>query len=103
MLAHNVFFTLIDNSEESRQRLLAAIRKYLTGYPGEVFFAAGALCTELRREVNDLDFDIALHIVFRTKADQDAYQVAPRHEQFIQENQSSWKRVRVFDSVVEGA
>ena len=103
MLAHNVFFTLNDNSEGARQRLVAACKKYLTGHPGTVFFAAGTLCDELRRPVNDLDYDVALHLVFRTKADQDAYQEAPRHDEFIRENKDIWKKVRVFDSVVEGA
>lgn len=103
MLSHDVYFSLADNSPAACQRLVAACKKYLTGHPGEVFFAAGPLCAELRRPVNDLDFDVALHIVFRTKADQDAYQSAPRHDEFIRENKDNWKKVRVFDSVVEGA
>jgi hypothetical protein len=102
MLAHNVFFTLHDGSDASRQRLVAACKKYLTGHPGQDFFAAGVLCAELRRPVNDLDYDVALHIVFKTKADQDAYQIAPRHLEFVAENKDVWKRVRVFDSLVEG-
>ena len=103
MLAHNVYFTLHDGSDEARQKLVAACKKYLTGHPGQVFFAAGVLCSELRRPVNDLAFDVALHLVFRTKADQDAYQDAPRHNEFVAENKDKWKNVRVFDSVVEGS
>ena len=102
MLAHNVFFTLHDNSATARQNLVAACKKYLTGHPGTAFFAAGVLCQELRRPVNDVGYDVALHLVFKTKADQDAYQLAPRHDQFIAENKENWKTVRVFDSVVEG-
>ena len=53
-----------------------------TEFTGEAFpREGGVLCAELRRDVNDLDFDVALHIVFDTKAAQDAYQEAPRHEQ----------------------
>ena len=55
---------------------------------------------ELDREVNDLDFDVGLHIVFRTKADHDVYQTAARHDQFIAANKANWKKVRVFDSLV---
>jgi hypothetical protein len=103
MLAHDVYFTLHEPSPAARAKLVAACKKYLTGHPGEVFFAAGALCEDLRRPVNDVAFDVALHVVFKTMADHDAYQVAPRHATFIDENKATWKTVRVFDSVVETA
>ncbi|HZT82820.1 MAG TPA: Dabb family protein [Gemmataceae bacterium] len=103
LLAHNVYFTLIDNSPAARAKLLEACRKHLTGHPGTVFFACGTVEDSLRRPVNDLDFDVGLHILFENKAAHDAYQVAPRHEQFIEENRANWKKVRVFDSSVERA
>jgi hypothetical protein len=101
MLVHNVFFSLNDNSSAARERLLAACRKYLTGHPGTSFFACGGLAQELRREVNDRDFDVALHVVFQDQAFHDKYQADPRHLQFIAENKENWKKVRVFDSVAE--
>ena len=55
----------------------------------------------LRAPVNDRDFDVALHIVFKDRAAHDQYQDAPRHKQFIDENKDNWKKVRVFDSEVE--
>src|SRR5208283_3528789 len=97
-LAHNVFFTLKDRSPAARQKLVAACKKYLTGHPGTVFFAAGILAEALDRPVNDRDFDVGLHIVFVDQAHQDAYQEAPRHHQFIAENKDTWAKVRVFDS-----
>ena len=101
MLSHDVYFTLNDNSPAARQQLVAACKKYLSKHPGEVFFAAGPRVDDLKREVNDQAFDVALHIVFGDKAAHDKYQDAPRHLQFIAENKGSWKNVRVFDSVVE--
>ena len=56
---------------------------------------------ELDRPVNDVDFDVALHIVFPDLAHHDLYQVAPRHMKFVEENQGDWAKVRVFDSVVD--
>ena len=103
LLVHNVYFTLHDGSAANRGKMLAACRKYLTGHSGTVFFAVGTLCAELNRPVNDLDYDIALHIAFKTKADHDAYQIAPRHEEFVAENKALWKKVRVFDSLAESA
>ncbi len=100
-LAHNVFFSLHDHSEASRARLIHACRTYLTNHPGILFFACGVLADDLRREVNDLAFDVGLHIVFTDKHTHDAYQEAPAHLRFIAENKEGWKQVRVFDTVVE--
>ena len=103
MLAHNVYFALVDDSPEAVERLLGACRKYLSDHPGVVFFAAGGLNPDLAREVNDRDFDVALHVVFDNRASHDAYQEAPEHLQFIEGQKDNWKKVRVFDSDVEGA
>src|SRR5215470_6101871 len=99
MLAHNVYFSLKDNTSAAKEKLLAACKKYLSNHPGTVFFACGTLAEELARDVNDRDFDVGLHIVFRDQAAHDRYQLAPSHHQFIAENKASWKKVRVFDSV----
>jgi len=101
MLAHNVYFTLHDNSDEAKAKLVAACKKYLTGHPGTVFFAAGTVAADLTRPVNDLGFDVALQVVFTDKAAHDAYQNAPRHQKFIDESKANWKTVRVFDAYVE--
>jgi hypothetical protein len=100
LLSHDVFFTLKDNSPKAKQQLVDACKKYLTEHPGEVFFTAGVLADDLKREVNDRDFDVALHIVFKDRAAHDLYADAPRHKQFIEENKDNWKKVRVFDSYV---
>lgn len=100
MLAHNVFFTLKDKSPEARQKLVDAAQKHLTNHPGTAFFACGTVA-DLDRPVNDVDFDVALHVIFETRADHDTYQTAPRHLKFIEENRENWEKVRVFDSDVE--
>lgn len=100
MIAHNVYFSLKDNSPEARKKLVDACKKYLTKHPGEVFFAAGVLAEELNRSVNDRDFDVGLHIVFKDQASHDKYQDDKRHKEFIEENKDNWKKVRVFDSAV---
>lgn len=101
MLAHDVYFSLNDNSPEARQKLVNACKKYLSGHPGTVWFAAGPLAEEFQREVNDRGFDVALHLVFKSKAAHDEYATAERHLQFIQENKANWKQVRVFDSYLD--
>jgi hypothetical protein len=101
MLVHNVFFSLQDNSPAARQKLLEACRKFLTPHAGIVFFACGTRAEEMQREVNDLAFDVGLHIVFQDQAAHDLYQEAGLHLQFIAENKANWKSVRVFDSICE--
>jgi hypothetical protein len=101
VLAHDVYFELKDDSPATRAALVAACRKYLTGHDGTVSFAAGTVAEELDRPVNDRAWDVALHIYFKDKASHDLYQEAPRHKQFIAEQQGNWKTVRVFDSWVE--
>ena len=101
MLAHNVYFTLKDPTDEARAKLVSACKTYLTGHPGVVFFACGTLAPDLARPVNVRDFDVALHIVFDSVASHDRYQDAPRHHQFVNENSDGWVTARVFDSVVE--
>lgn len=97
-LAHMVFFKLAENTPEHREQLVAACQKYLTDHQGTLYFSVGTRNGELTSEVNDTGFDVALHLVFASKADQDRYQKHPRHLEFIAKNQALWSGVRVFDS-----
>jgi hypothetical protein len=99
-LAHNVFFKLKDASPAKVQELVDACKKYLNVQPGIVFFAAGAICAELDRDVNDRDWHVGLHLVFIDKLAHDAYQEDATHNRFIDENKGNWAGVRVFDSLV---
>ena len=96
LLAHNVYFSLKDNAPSAKKKLVDACKKYLSKHEGEVYFAAGPIADEYKREVNDRDFDVALTIVFKNAKAHDQYQDAKRHLQFIAENKAAWKKVRVF-------
>ena len=89
-LVHNVFFSLKDSSAESKKKFVAACKKHLTKHPGEVYFAVGPVVADLKRPVNDVDFDVCLTIVFEDRAAHDRYQDAKRHLAFIDENKDSW-------------
>ncbi len=99
-LAHIVFFDLKDDSQEARQRLVDSATKHLSGHEGTVYFSVGIIGEEFERPVNDREFRVALHVVFKNKAAHDVYQTHERHLAFISENKDSWSRVRVFDSYV---
>ena len=100
MLAHNVYFTLSDQSAAAVDSLVAACQKYLKEHPGVVFFAAGKVADELSRPVNDRMYHVGLHVVFTDLAAHDEYQAAPAHIKFIEEQRHNWRQVRVFDSYV---
>lgn len=101
-VAHMVYFKLNESSEAARKKLVAECDKYLSKHDGTVYYSAGALAEDLKRDVNDRDFDVALHLVFNTKAAHDKYQTSPRHLKFIAENKQAWAKVRVFDAYVNG-
>ena len=100
MIFHNVFFSTKD--AQATQELVAGCKKYLAGEPGTIFFAAGTL-SDFDRAVNDRNFDVGLHLVFRDRAAHDKYQASAKHTEFVEKYKDKWSRVRVFDTDVEGA
>jgi hypothetical protein len=102
MIGHMVYFKLKDNKPENRKKLVDACEKYLADHDGVVFFSAGVIGSEFNRDVNDRDWDVALHLVFLDKAAHDKYQDHKEHLKFIEENKANWAKVRVFDSELAG-
>lgn len=99
-VVHNVYFKLKDDSPAKVDELVAACKKYLEKQPGVTFFASGAVAEGLDREVNDRDWDVGLHMMFKDRATHDRYQNDPQHKKFIEENKGNWEKVRVFDTDV---
>ena len=100
MIGHMVYFKLKDGTAENRKKLVDACEKYLADHDGVVFYSAGAIADDFKRDVNDRDWDVALHLVFADKAAHDKYAVHKEHLKFIDENKATWDKVRVFDSYV---
>jgi hypothetical protein len=98
MLVHSVYFTLRESSPAARERLIESCYRNLASIEGIEHFYAGPRDEGLTRDVNDLEFDVALTVVFRDRAAHDRYQPDERHQRFITENKDGWARVRVFDS-----
>jgi hypothetical protein len=51
------------------------------------------------REVIDSSYSYSLLLTFRNKEDQDTYQTHPKHLKFIDDFNSLWENVVVYDSV----
>jgi hypothetical protein len=98
--AHSVFFELKDGSPANCAALVKDCYDYLGGHDGLLSISAGTRAPEYVRDVNDLQFHVALHMVFKDRSTHDAYQTAPRHNQFLVRNKDGWKSVRVFDSTI---
>lgn len=99
LLVHSVYFTLKEDTPERRAAMIQSTRDTLAKIPGIVALAVGPRDEDLARDVNDLDFDIALTIVFRDRAAHDLYQPHKKHQEFIAANLPNVERVRVFDSL----
>lgn len=97
LLGHTVYFTLKDGSKENVAKCVDACKKYLVKHDGVVFFATGVRAPEFDREVNDKEFHVSLHLIFKNKAAHDKYQDHPEHKKFIDECKDMWKTVRVYD------
>jgi hypothetical protein len=100
-LAHNVYFSLNDNSDVAKEKLVAACKTYLSGHSGAESFAVGLLAKDLKQPVNDQEFDVSIQFVFTSKAAFEKYSKSEKHLKFIEENKANWKKVRVFDSYLE--
>jgi hypothetical protein len=99
-LTHCVFFALKDNSPENCQALVDQCHLHLMLPGGVVSMHVGCRVGDLDREVNDVDFDVSLVLVFESRQAHDAYQDHPEHLKFVQGNQENWSSVRVFDALV---
>jgi hypothetical protein len=99
-LAHNVYFELKQDSPAARAKLIEDCYTYLGAQPGIIYFAAGEIAEEHKRDVNVRDWHVGLHIVFKSKQDHDNYQKAEGHLEFINRNMQSLKSVRVFDTYI---
>jgi hypothetical protein len=97
-MGHMVFFKLTDSSPKSRAHFAGLCHKYLAKIPGITYFSVGGLADDLNRDVNDKDFDIALHVVFKDRAAYEVYATHPDHLKLIELGAPLWTKVRVFDS-----
>lgn len=95
--AHMVYFTLKDSAPAAQRRLIEACQEFLSGHPGTQYFSVGTRA-DTQRDVIDRDYHVALLLVFSSRQAHDAYQAAPRHEEFIAQERDNWARVRVFDA-----
>lgn len=98
-LVHHVFFWLKNpQSQEDLKQLLAGI-KSLEAIETVRGMHVGVPASTEKREVIDSSYSASELLFFDDLAGQDAYQVHPIHQKFVQDHAHLWSKVVVYDSV----
>jgi hypothetical protein len=97
MFSHIVIFWTDPANPKAAEELLAGANQYLKDIPGVLHYHAGRMASS-HRPVVDQSYQVALNLVFPNKKTQDAYQVHPRHVEFVEKVFNPLcKKVVVYD------
>jgi hypothetical protein len=83
MFSHVVIFWTKPELSGAADALLAGANKYLKNIPGVLHFHAGKMSPSPRAVV-DQSYQVALNLVFTSKAAEQAYQTHPQHVEFVE-------------------
>lgn len=83
MLTHTVIFWTKSDIPNAADELLAGCHEYLKDIPGVVHFHAGRMVPS-HRPVVEQSYQIGLNLIFPDKAAEEAYQIHPRHVEFVE-------------------
>jgi hypothetical protein len=98
LFVHHVYFWLKEpQSKEAAAKLVEGLEGLSKVKTIKMFHIGRPADTN--REVIDRSYAISWLVLFRNKADQDAYQVDPIHLKFVEQYSHLWSRVVVYDSV----
>ena len=100
-IVHHVFFYLkhpqsVQDKNELKEGLktlesIKAVKKLLIGEPAPT----------LQREVVVSDWQVSEIIYFESIEDQDAYQLDPIHQRFVENYGHLWNKVVVYDTILD--
>lgn len=97
MFSHVVIFWTDPEKPEAADALIKGAQRYLNKQPGILHFHVGRMATS-PRPVVDQTYQVALNIVFDSKASQDQYQNDPLHIEFVDKVfKPNCKKVLVYD------
>lgn len=98
---HTVFFWLTEEATADDRKFFEAEMTKLAKVSSiqSVYWGPPAMTP---RDVVDNSYDYAWIVHFANKADQDHYQVAQIHLDFIEACKHLWDKVQVYDSLVHG-
>ena len=98
ILIHHVFFWLNKpGNAEDLAALVTGLQKLSSAKSIHQYHIGKHAGTD--REVIDGSYDVSWCLVFKSKEDQDGYQVDPVHLDFVKECAHLWRKVVVYDTV----
>ena len=98
-LLHHVFFWLKNpDSKEDLAKLIAGVQS-LAAIETVRSIHVGVPASTEKREVVDNSYHVSELLGFDDVAGQDAYQVHPLHQKFVDEHQHLWSKVVVYDAL----
>jgi hypothetical protein len=97
MLSHIVIFWLKPELEPSQIIAFREGLDSLKDIPGTRGIYIGTPAKISPRPVIDSSYSIAMTILFDSLSDQDAYQIHPLHQAFLNRFKSDWSKVIVYD------
>jgi hypothetical protein len=95
---HVVFFWLVDDAEETREKFLKELRKFIDNVDLMKSKHIGTPA-DTNREVIDSSWSYSLILSFDSKKEQDLYQEHQLHKEFIENASALWRKVQVYDSI----
>ena len=97
MFSHIVIFWTDPAQPNAVDELVAGANKYLKAIPGVLHFHVGKMSPS-PRPVVDQTYQVALNLVFSSKAAEQAYQVHPQHIEFVEKVfKRVGKKVVIYD------
>ncbi|HLT81091.1 MAG TPA: Dabb family protein [Cyclobacteriaceae bacterium] len=99
MLSHHVFFWLKNpNSKEDRDKLIEGL-KTLAKIETVKSLRIGVPASTEKRDVVDNSFSVSELMLFDDVEGQNAYQVHPIHQKFVENCSHLWEKVIVYDAI----
>ncbi len=98
MLYHCVYFWLKPELTAAQRADFRRGAETLAGIKAVEKVAVGTPAATGKRPVIDSGYDVALIVICRDVAAQNAYQVDPLHLAFMEKYKDCWARVQVYDS-----
>ena len=83
MFSHIVIFWTNPADPRAADELIAGANKHLKDIPGMMTFHVGKMSPS-PRPVVDQSYQVALNLIFPSKAAEQAYQVHPQHIEFVE-------------------
>ena len=95
--SHIVIFWTDPAQPAAADELIAGANLYLKEIPGVLQFHVGKMSPS-PRSVVEQSYQVALNLIFSTKAAEQAYQVHPRHIEFVEKVfKRTCKKVVIYD------